>query len=95
MASASSSLYLLENVARTVARNPLERAERIVHRRRFISAVDHAIGALGIARLGAVLVPLGLAHQLFEGVGVAVLQQVARLLPAEELKVGMPHGVQG
>ena len=46
---------------------PFQRTESVIHRGSFISAMDHAIGALGIAGLVAVLVPFGLVHQLFEG----------------------------
>ena len=38
---------------------PAQRTEHVVHRGRFVSAVHHAIGALGIAGLGAVLFPIG------------------------------------
>src|SRR5208337_4905685 len=62
------------------------RAKGIVYGRGFISAVHHTVGALGIARLGPVLLPLGFAHQLVEGVSVAVLQQVAGLLPPEQVE---------
>src|SRR5277367_6251403 len=65
-----------------------ERTERVVHGAGFVAAVHHAIGALGIAALGAVALPFGLAHQLVEGIGVAVLQEVAGFLPAKNVVGG-------
>src|SRR5271166_6982083 len=78
-----------------------QRTESVVYRRRFVSAVHHAIRTLGIAGLSAVLLPFRRLHQFIEGVGVAVLQQVAGFLPAEQVKrwhapwrtriVALPH----
>src|SRR6266849_8748033 len=45
--------------------------------------MDHAIGALLIVA-DAVLVPLGVVHEFAERLGVALAQQVAGLLPAED-----------
>src|SRR4029434_3734385 len=44
--------------------------------------MDHAVGALLVVA-GAVSIPLGLVHQLIEGSCVALAEQVAGLLPAE------------
>ena len=52
------------------------------HRRGLEAAMDHAVGALLVVA-DAILVPLGVVHQLAEGLGVALAQQVAGLLPAE------------
>src|SRR6185312_4310248 len=46
--------------------------------------MHHAVGALGIPALRAIVRPFGRFHQFFERIGVAVLQQIARLLPAED-----------
>ena len=60
-------------------------AEGMIHSGSFISAMHHAVRALGIARLRAVVLPLGGLEQFLERVHVAVLQQVAGLLPAEDI----------
>src|SRR3984957_10412643 len=60
-------------------------AKHIVHRRRLISATDHTVGTFWIARLGAVILPLRLFNQLLEGGSVAILQQIAGLLPAKDV----------
>jgi len=62
-----------------------ERAEGVVDSARFVSAMHHAVGALRIAAFGSVLFPLSRADQFLERIGVAVLQQVTRLLPAEDV----------
>ena len=46
--------------------------------------MHHAIRAARIAALRPVVLPLHRLHQLLKRVRVAVLQQVARLLPAED-----------
>ena len=49
---------------------------------RLIAAMNHAIGAFFvIAR--AVGVPVGLFHQLSEGLGIALSEEIAGALPAE------------
>ena len=78
----------VENRGAHGAEESAERAEHIVHRAGFIAAVHHAVRALGIAAFGAVAVPIGLADQFLESVGVAVLQQIAGLLPAENVVGG-------
>ena len=50
----------------------------------FISAVHHAIGALGIARLEAITRPLGLRHQFVKGVHITFVDEITRFLPAKE-----------
>src|SRR5208282_1335632 len=57
----------------------------IVDGRWFVAAMHHAIGALRIARLGAVAGPLRSFHQFFVRFGVAILQQVAGFLPSEDV----------
>src|SRR5437899_1224848 len=49
---------------------------------RLISAVHHALGAFFVIA-GAVGIPVGLFHQLLEGLGVAFAEQIAGALPAE------------
>src|SRR2546427_1103660 len=49
-----------------------QRTESVIYRRRFITAVHHAVGALGITRLGAIVLPLRGCQQLSKGVSVAV-----------------------
>ena len=47
--------------------------------------MHHAIRALRIARFGAIIRPLRRLHQFFVRFGVAILQQVAGLLPSENV----------
>src|SRR3970282_1601029 len=70
----------------------LERAERVVDRGRLIPAVDHAVAALLVAALFAVVFPLRAVHQLLEARGIAFLEQVAGALPAEHIKGGVAPG---
>ena len=58
----------------------------------FVAATDHAVGALGIAAGNAVFFPLGGLEQLLECVGIAVLEQVAGTLPAEDVVGGRTPG---
>src|SRR6266566_4467489 len=58
-----------------------------------IPAVHHAVGTLRIARLRAVVFPVRRVHQFLEGVRVAVLQQITRFLPAEDVVRG--HSPRG
>src|SRR5690348_7447624 len=46
--------------------------------------MDHAVGALFVIA-GAVGVPVGLRHQLLEALGIALAEQIARPLPAEDV----------
>src|SRR6516165_12366311 len=45
--------------------------------------MHHAVGALLIVP-STVCIPVGFVHQLIEGTGVALAEQVAGLLPAED-----------
>src|SRR5690242_5974675 len=69
-----------------------ERSEGVVYRTGFITTVHHAIGALGIATLAAVILPLGLTQKFGVGISVAVLHQVTRFLPAEDVIGGYAPG---
>src|SRR5713226_6257627 len=57
----------------------------MIHRRSLVSAVYHAVRALRIAGLRAVILPLSGVEQLLERVHVTVLQQIAGLLPPEDV----------
>ena len=52
------------SVATTVSPNPAKRAERVVDGGRLVAAVDHAVAALRVAALAAVVLPVGRLHQL-------------------------------
>src|SRR4051812_32219781 len=69
-----------------------QRAECIIDRGRLVSAMHHAVRASRIARLRSVVLPLGGFKQLLESVRVAVLQKIARLLPAENIVRGHAPG---
>src|SRR5262249_13324378 len=58
--------------------------ERGLDRARFEAAVHHAVRARGVAALRAVVLPVRLLDELAEALGIAVLDQVAGLLPAED-----------
>ena len=51
-----------------------ERTEGVIDRTGFVAAVDHAVAALLVAALLAVIFPSGVFHQLFESGDVAVLE---------------------
>ena len=51
-----------------------ERTEGVIDRTGFVAAVDHAVAALFVSALLAVIFPSGVFHQLFEGRDVAVLE---------------------
>src|ERR1700687_392280 len=57
----------------------------MIHGRSFVTTVHHTICALRIAGLRAVVLPLGGLEKLLERIHVPVLQQVAGLLPAEDV----------
>src|SRR5882757_10519745 len=57
----------------------------MIHGGGFVTTVYHAIRALRVAGLRAVILPLGGVEQLLERIHVPVLQQIARLLPAEDV----------
>src|SRR6267142_6930786 len=63
-------------------------AERIVNGRCFIAAMDHAVGAF-LVPAGPVVIPVRVIDELLEGRGVAVLEEVTRLLPAEDIVGGI------
>ena len=75
--------------------NSSDGTEDVVDRSSFVAAVDHAVGALGVAGFGAVVFPVGRFHQFGKGIGVAVLQQVTGLLPAEDVVGGHAPGSAG
>src|SRR5215469_4455612 len=62
-----------------------QRPEAVHYCRRLIAAANHAVGALGIAAGHAVLFPLRRLEEFLECLRVAVLEQVARPLPAEDV----------
>src|SRR5271156_7233307 len=55
-----------------------------IRRRRLVAAMRHAVGALFILA-GAVGIPVGGFHQFGVGLGIAFAEQVAGLLPAENV----------
>src|ERR1035438_9911561 len=63
----------------------LHRTKAVDDRRGLIAATDHAVGALGIAAGHAIVLPGGGFEQLLVTLGVALLEQIARLLPAEDV----------
>src|ERR1700679_3619761 len=78
-------LVPVENRGAHCGHEPSERAKHLVHRGRLITAADHAVSAFWIAGSRAVVFPLRLLDQLLERGSVAILQQVAGLLPAEDV----------
>src|SRR5262249_47630927 len=70
-----------------------ERAEGLVDGGGLVPAVHHAVPALLVPALAPVALPLGGLHQLAEGLGVALLEQIARALPPEDVEGGVaPRG---
>src|SRR3989449_208959 len=61
------------------------RGERVVHRRRLVPAVHHAVAALLVAAAAPVVLPAGGLQKLLEGRGIAFLQEIAGALPAEHV----------
>src|SRR6476469_10238104 len=55
----------------------------MLDRRGLVAGMHHAVGAF-LVIAGAVGIPVGLFHQLLEGLGVAFAQQVTGPLPAED-----------
>src|SRR5947207_1873990 len=72
-----------------------QRTESVIHCRRLITAVHHAIGTARVSRLGAILVPFGSLQKFCEGIRVPILQQVTRFLPAEHVEGGHSPGSTG
>src|SRR6201989_904918 len=66
--------------------------ERVERGGRLVAAMRHAVGTLLILA-GAVGIPVGGLHQLLEGLGVAFAEQIAGLLPAED--VARRHAPRG
>src|SRR5262249_34565017 len=65
------------------------RGERVVHGRRLVAAVHHAVAALLVATAPPIVFPArGLEH-LLKGRGVSFLQEVAGPLPAEHVVRGI------
>src|SRR5215510_14064775 len=64
---------------------PTPRGEGVVHGRRLVAAVHHAVAALLISAALAVVLPARRLEQLLEGRRVALLQEVAGPLPAEHV----------
>src|ERR1700730_11952389 len=62
-----------------------QRAERGIYRRSFVAAVHHAVGTSWIAGLGPVVLPFGGREQLGKSLRITILQQVAGLLPTENV----------
>src|ERR1019366_609290 len=60
--------------------------EAVDHCRSLISTTDHAVGALGVSAGHAVVFPVGGLEQFLVAVRVAFLEQVAGLLPTEDVK---------
>src|SRR5882724_4579179 len=54
--------------------------------------MHHAVLAAGIAALAAVRSPVRLLHQLAEGPGIPVLEEIAGPLPAEDVVGGIAPG---
>src|SRR5882724_2602187 len=69
-----------------------QRTKSIVYGRGFITAVHHAVRTLGITRLRAIVLPLRGCQKLGKGVSVAILEQVAGLLPAKHVEGGHAPG---
>src|SRR5213594_5227409 len=67
----------------------LQRAEGVVHGGGFVPTMDHAVLALLVSALAPVVLPARGLHQLAEAVGIALLEQVARTLPAEDVVGGI------
>src|SRR5713226_7417764 len=57
----------------------------MIHGRGFVTAMHHAVRAFRIAGFRAVALPLGGVEQFLERIHVPVLQQIAGLLPAEDV----------
>src|SRR5436309_1611984 len=65
-------------------------AERMVHGRGLVAAVDHTVPALVVAALAAVVLPLRGLDQLLERRRVTLLEEVAGPLPAEHVVGRVP-----
>src|SRR5512145_997691 len=65
---------------------PAPRCERVVHRRRLVPAVHHAVPALLVPAPPPVALPARGLEQLLEARRVALLEEVAGPLPAEDVE---------
>src|SRR4051812_37318509 len=59
--------------------------ETVEYGRRLITTAHHAVRTFGIAAPYSVFFPFCRFHQFLEALGISILQQVARLLPAEDV----------
>ena len=66
-----------------------EGTEGVVDRAGLVPTVDHAVAALLVAALLAVLFPHGVGHEFFKGGDVTVLEEVAGFLPTEDVVGGV------
>src|SRR5499426_1425954 len=62
---------------------PAPRGEGVVHGRRLVAAMHHAVAALLVAAAPPIVFPARGLEQLLEGRGVSFLQEVAGPLPAK------------
>src|SRR2546426_6304157 len=65
-------------------------AERMIHGRGLVAAVDHTVPALVVAALAAVVLPLRGLDQLLERRRITLLEEVAGPLPAEHVVGRVP-----
>ena len=61
-----------------------ERTEGVVHAGGLVPGVHHAVSTARIAAFRAIVGPLNRVHEFLERIGVAILQQIAGLLPTED-----------
>src|SRR4029079_15677753 len=87
--SSTAGLELAGDGRRHGVAETLPRREGVVDGGGLVAAVHHAVLALVVAGLAAVLLPARRLHQLLERRRVALLQQVAGTLPAEEVVGGV------
>jgi hypothetical protein len=66
-------------------------SERIGDRGRLVAAVHHAVGAL-LVPSGTIAIPGRAVEEFLEGPHIAVLEEIARLLPAEDVGRWVPPG---
>jgi len=66
--------------------------EGVVDGTGFVAAVDHAVLATLVPALLAVAGPVGGVDQFLEGIGVAVAEEIAGFLPAEDVEGGVAPG---
>src|SRR5882762_8607104 len=71
---------------------PAPRREGVVHGRRLVAAVHHAVTALLIAAAPPVVLPARGLEKLLEGRRVPLLEEIAGPLPAEHVVGGIAPG---